>query len=108
MKPSDTGKTVRYSFDPDNARELTPEEVARLEALKSRPVDFTDIPPQAVDDTWHMPGPLRSLENKQQVTLRIDRDVLDFFRGTGKRYQTRINEVLREYMKAHLAPPPRR
>jgi uncharacterized protein (DUF4415 family) len=108
MKRSDTGKTVRYTFDPDKERELTPEEVARLDALKDRPVDFSDIPPQVIDETWYMPGPLRSLENKQQVTLRIDKDVLDFFRGTGKRYQTRINEVLRDYMKAHLAPRPRR
>jgi uncharacterized protein (DUF4415 family) len=108
MKRSDTGKTVRYTFDPDKARELTPEEVARLDALKDRPVDFSDIPPQVIDETWYLPGPLRSLENKQQVTLRIDKDVLDFFRGTGKRYQTRINEVLREYMKAHLAPRSRR
>jgi uncharacterized protein (DUF4415 family) len=103
MKPSSTGKTVRYTFDPDKPRELTAEEVAQLDALKHRPIDFSDIPPQRIDDTWYMAGPLRSLENKQQVTLRIDKDVLEFFRGTGKRYQTRINEVLREYMNAHAA-----
>jgi uncharacterized protein (DUF4415 family) len=40
-------------------------------------------------------------ENKQQVTLRVDADVLEFFKKTGKRYQSRINAVLREYMKAH-------
>lgn len=101
MKPSSTGKTVRSTFDPDKPRELTAEQIARLDALKHRPIDFSDIPPQTIDETWYMPGPLRSLENKQQITLRIDKDVLEFFRGTGKRYQTRINEVLREYMNAH-------
>jgi uncharacterized protein (DUF4415 family) len=44
---------------------------------------------------------LISGENKQQITLRLDSDVLDFFRNTGARYQSRINAVLREYVKAH-------
>jgi uncharacterized protein (DUF4415 family) len=37
---------------------------------------------------------------KQQVTLRIDRDVLEYFRSTGKGWQSRINNVLRAYMEA--------
>ena len=36
---------------------------------------------------------------KQQITLRIDNDILDFFKKMGKGYQTRINQVLREYKK---------
>ena len=47
------------------------------------------------------PGALVPAENKQQVTLRLDADVLDFFKETGKRYQSRINAALREYMAAH-------
>ena len=35
------------------------------------------------------------------VTLRLDRDVLDWFRKAGKGYQTRINAVLRAYKDAH-------
>jgi uncharacterized protein (DUF4415 family) len=38
---------------------------------------------------------------KQLVTLRLDRDVLDWFRKAGKGYQTRINAVLRAYKNAH-------
>jgi uncharacterized protein (DUF4415 family) len=37
---------------------------------------------------------------KQLVTLRIDQDILDWFRDGGPRYQTRINVVLRAYMDA--------
>lgn len=40
-------------------------------------------------------------ENKRQITLRLDSDVLDFFKNTGSRYQSRINAVLREYVNAH-------
>ncbi|MGZ0247428.1 MAG: BrnA antitoxin family protein [Alphaproteobacteria bacterium] len=39
-------------------------------------------------------------ENKQQIALRVDADVLAWFRKGGKGYQTRINAVLRSYMEA--------
>lgn len=38
--------------------------------------------------------------SKQAISVRLDADVLEFFRGQGKGYQTRINAVLRSYMKA--------
>lgn len=43
------------------------------------------------------------IPKKQPVSIRLDEDVLDFFKETGPRYQTRINEVLRTYMKAQKA-----
>ena len=36
---------------------------------------------------------------KQAMSIRLDQDVLDFFKATGKGYQTRINAVLRHYMQ---------
>ena len=36
---------------------------------------------------------------KTDLHMRIDRDVLDFFRKTGRGYQTRINAVLRSYVE---------
>ena len=41
---------------------------------------------------------------KENVTLRIDRDVLAWFRSTGKGFHTRMNAVLRAYMEAHRNP----
>jgi uncharacterized protein (DUF4415 family) len=38
-------------------------------------------------------------EPKAVLHMRIDRDVLDFFRGQGKGYQTKINAVLRSYVE---------
>jgi uncharacterized protein (DUF4415 family) len=40
-------------------------------------------------------------EGKQPVTLRLDKDVLSWFKAQGSRYQSRINAVLRSYMQAH-------
>ena len=39
-------------------------------------------------------------EPKQAISLRVDRDVLAFFKDQGKGYQTRMNAVLRAYMEA--------
>ena len=38
---------------------------------------------------------------KQQVTLRLDADMLAWFRAQGRKYQTRMNAALREYMERH-------
>ena len=40
-------------------------------------------------------GPQKT-PTKQQVTLRLDRDVLDRFRATGRGWQSRVNEALRK------------
>jgi uncharacterized protein (DUF4415 family) len=37
---------------------------------------------------------------KQHVNIRIDADVLDWFRQTGRGYQTRINNVLRAFVES--------
>jgi uncharacterized protein (DUF4415 family) len=82
---------------------LTSEQKARLEALTAMPdeaIDYSDAP-YLPDAVWvkavGLPG------HKKQITLRIDEDVLDFFRNTGSRYQSRINAVLRTYVDAQKA-----
>ena len=44
---------------------------------------------------------LQPIPTKAQLTIRVDREVLDWFRGQGRGYQTRINALLRAYMEAH-------
>ena len=45
-------------------------------------------------------------EGKKPVTLRLDRDVLEWFKTQGRRYQSRMNAVLRLYMEACRKPDP--
>jgi uncharacterized protein (DUF4415 family) len=40
---------------------------------------------------------------KQIVTIRLDTDMLEWFKGAGPGYQTRINQILRQYMADHRA-----
>ena len=96
--------TVKWKLDPKSPRRLTTAQHKRLTAVAASPdskIDYSDIPRQTVAVQWTRPGALVPSENKQQITLRLDSDVLSFFKDTGKRYQSRINAALREYVKAH-------
>ena len=44
---------------------------------------------------------LKPVPPKAQLTIRVDREVLEWFRTQGRGYQTRINALLRAYMEAH-------
>ena len=103
MKEESTGKIVRVSFDPNNPPPLTAEQkqrLAKLREMKDEDIDTSDIPVN-YNAKWVRVNPLLGVGNKQLVTLRIDPEVLDFFKSHGKRYQTRINAVLQEYVRTH-------
>jgi uncharacterized protein (DUF4415 family) len=45
------------------------------------------------------------LENpKQSVTIRLNAEILYYFKAQGKGWQTRINETLQNYIKSHPTP----
>ena len=73
----------------------------RLRQIKDEDVDVSDIPP--LDDAFFKNATLRMPENKRAVSVRLDADVLDWFKHQGRGYQTRINAVLRLYMQAKKA-----
>jgi uncharacterized protein (DUF4415 family) len=74
-------------------------EIAALEALPDDSIDTSDIAP--VTD-WS--GAKRGAfyrPIKQQLSLRLDADVVAWFKDEGDGYQTRINRALREYVESH-------
>lgn len=73
----------------------------RLRRMKDEDIDVSDIPP--LDDAFFKNAILRMPEKKRAVSLRLDADILDWFRKQGQGYQTRINAVLRLYMRARNA-----
>jgi uncharacterized protein (DUF4415 family) len=73
-------------------RAMTEEE---LEAAIAADPDWKDVPADWYKDAIPvMPGP------KKLLSLRLDPDVVEWFRAQGPRYQTRMNAVLRAYMQA--------
>jgi uncharacterized protein (DUF4415 family) len=74
---------------PAKLRRLTDADIAR-----SSPEELRDLP----TDFWDDAVPVLPAV-KIPISLRVDADVLAFFRETGPRYQSRINAVLRSYME---------
>jgi len=68
-------------------------------------IDFTDIP-LTTPEMWAKGVVRRGLKNiprKRQLTLRLDEEIVEFFKSGGEGYQTRINQLLRAYMEASKA-----
>lgn len=77
--------------DPDDAPELTPEHFQRADVY--------------VGDALvrRGRGRPRSTAAKQQVTIRLDPELLQKLRATGPGWQTRLNDAVREWLEKHAA-----
>lgn len=74
----------------------------RLKAMKDEDLNFSDCPevtPEMFARAVVRRG-LKLITRNAQLTLRIDGDVLDWFRQQGRGYQTQINSLLQAYMEA--------
>jgi len=77
----------------------------RLDTLQDEAIDLSDsaeITPEMFAKAVVRRG-LKPPPNKRQITIRLDADVLKWYRAQGEGYQTRINALLRAYMEAHQA-----
>ena len=94
-----TRSSQHVSRTAEKGRSIMTISAARLKELQSRSdenIDYSDIP--EFDDTFFETAALVTPAAKTQITVRLDRDVLEWFRGQGKGYQTRMNAVLKAYM----------
>ena len=92
----------RYRPDPNKPRQLTPQEARRLDSMTDADIDYSDIPELGEDFFTRATVPWPP---KEQLTIRLDADVLSWLRAGGRGYQTRINGILRAVMESQ---PPRR
>ncbi len=68
-----------------------------LAEMEDKDIDTSDIP--ELDDAFFQNAEIK-VPPKQPVTLRLDADVLTWFKSQGAGYQTRINKLLRSYMES--------
>jgi uncharacterized protein (DUF4415 family) len=73
-------------------------DLARIDRMKDSEIDYSDIPP--LDKKFIKKATLPWPPAKKQLTIRLDADVLDWLKGHGKGYQTRINRILRIAMES--------
>ena len=72
-------------------------DLARVDRLKDSEIDYSDIPP--LDKSFFMKATEPWPPAKQQLTIRLDADVLNWLKAHGRGYQTRINRILRAAMR---------
>jgi uncharacterized protein (DUF4415 family) len=72
---------------------------ARLRKMTNRKIDYSDIP--ATDARFWEKAQVVMPPAKTHLSLRLDEDVVEWFKRKGDGYQTRINAVLRSYVQAH-------
>jgi uncharacterized protein (DUF4415 family) len=88
MKKSGTSRQSRTDWE-------------RVDALRDSEIDLSDTPeltPEMFARAVVRRG-LKPVTRKVQLTLRVDRDVVEWYRKQGPGYQTRINALLRAYME---------
>ena len=79
---------------------LPPEQIA---AVKDESIDFSDIP--ALDEEFWKRAELVEPDHTDQITMRVKRPVLAYFKASGKGYQTRMNRVLGSYVRHRTREP---
>jgi uncharacterized protein (DUF4415 family) len=70
----------------------------RVDALDDRAIDYSETP--ELDNAFFEKAVLKMPEAKTLVSIRLDRDILEWFKKQGPKYQTRINALLRAYVEA--------
>lgn len=91
------GRTVRYRWD--EIPPVSEEDWKRMEAIRDEDIDFSDIPELTAADFRKARRPGAKL-----ITIRLDGDVLNYFKSEGPGYQNRINRALRLYMQKERKP----
>ena len=92
--------TVRK--DIDEIQPMSKERAKELEAMSDEEIDYSDIPPLD-EDFFKRAKLVKRKPRTEQISIRIDTDVLAWFRqqAKGRGYQTLINDVLRTYVQHH-------
>jgi uncharacterized protein (DUF4415 family) len=79
--------------------QVAEDESSKLPFIEAREkkIDYSETP--ELGDAWFQKAKRAThLPEKKQVSLRIDEDILEFFKQQGSRYQTKMHAVLRAYV----------
>ena len=76
----------------------------RVDAMQDENIQFDEDSPRTRAEDWAAATVHKGLpypRKKTQIALRLDDDVLTWFKEQGPGYQTRINAILKAYKEAH-------
>src|SRR5260363_5072 len=90
---------MQFEVDPANPPKLSKAAMRRLAQIQDRAIDYSDIPP--VSDEWfEQAGKRAHVPLKRPLRFTLDQDIIHYFRTPRRRYQPRINAVLRAYVES--------
>ncbi len=70
-----------------------------INSIKEKDIDYSDIS-ELDKDFWDNAKSVYP-KGKKAISIRLDEDIIEFFKEEGKGYQSKINNVLRSYVEAH-------
>jgi uncharacterized protein (DUF4415 family) len=74
-------------------------ELAALDKLPDSEIDTSDIPERVGKHNRYVG--LFYRPTKKSVTIRLDADLLAWFKAQGRGYQSKMNRILRQYFASH-------
>ena len=80
-------------------RKSSKSDLKQLDALTNEHIDSSEV--SELDESFFERIPANFPPPKKQLTIRLDEDVLEWLKGQGRGYHTRINAILRAYYDAH-------
>lgn len=95
-------KIVRYTTEELKEMERrgqTRTDWKRVKAMKDKDIVIDDDAPEPTAEQWAKAVVTDRRPPKKNITLRIDPEVIDWFKARGKGYQTRMNAVLRTFIE---------
>lgn len=83
----------------ENIMSIKEKSLKELAKMPDSKIDYSDIP-ELGEDFWRN-AKVKMPEKKKAISLRIDREVLTWFKSKGSGYQSRMSAVLKAYMNAN-------
>lgn len=78
---------------------ISEQQLKEIAAIRDEDIDLSDIP-EATEEFWKNARVVWPKAAKDPLSLRLDADIVAWFKAQGRGYQTRINAVLRSYVEA--------
>lgn len=83
----------------ENIMSISNKRLQEIENIRDEDIDYSGIP--ELDNNFWKNATLVESHTKKAISIRLDQDIIDYFKSDGRGYQSKINNILRTYVEAH-------
>ena len=80
------------------AKKISSKRLKEIQSIRDEDIDYSDIP-ELDDNFWKNARVMKPIA-KQALSLRLDQDIVKWFKKQGKGYQSYMNNVLRAFVES--------